>query len=107
MKQRRRPQYLEIYSHQYYDERVRHKVQAEIKDNGFTRKEILTTIKQLTAEAFKDEPTELKESIYAEAEALKSVKKTDELELEEDRTPESYAEYVQDYKLYYTLRTHM
>jgi hypothetical protein len=107
MKQRRRPQYLEIYSRQYYDERVRHKVQAEIKDKGFTRKEILTTIKRLTAEAFEDEPTELKESIYAEAEALKSVKKTDELELEEDRTPESYAEYVQDYKLYYTLRTHM
>jgi hypothetical protein len=40
----------------------------------------------------------LKEKIYAEAEALKSVKKTDELKSEEVRTPESYAEYVQDYK---------
>jgi hypothetical protein len=104
MKQHRRPQCLEIYSRQYYDERVRHKVQAEIKDKGLTRKEVLSTIKRLTAEAFEAEPAELKEKIYAEAEAFKGVKKTDELESEKDRTPESYAEYVQDYKQpYYKL----
>jgi hypothetical protein len=40
----------------------------------------------------------LKEKIYAEAEALKSVKKTDELKSEKDRTPESYTKYIADYK---------
>jgi hypothetical protein len=94
MKQHRRPKYLEIYSWQYYDDCVRHKVRAKIKDKGFTRKEILTTIKRLTAATFEDESVELKEKIYAEAEALKTIKKQDEIELEDDHTPQSYAEYV-------------
>jgi hypothetical protein len=90
MKPHRRPQYLEIYFRQYYDEHVHDKVQAEIKDKGLTRKEVLTTIKRLTAEAFEAESTELKDAIYAEAAA----KKTEELQSEEVHTPESYAAYV-------------
>jgi hypothetical protein len=90
MKQHRRPQYLEIYSRQYYDERVREKVKAEIKDKGLTRKQVLSTIKRLTAKAFEAESTELRETIYAEAAAAK----TNEPQSEEARTPESHTEYV-------------
>ena len=96
MKQHPRPQYLEIYSCQYYNECVHDKVQAEIKDKGLTQKEVLTTIKRLTAEAFEAESTELKETIYAEAAAMKSTQKSDQRQSEEAHTLESYAAYVQD-----------
>jgi hypothetical protein len=96
MKPHRRPQYLKIYSRQYYDERVRDKVQAEIKNKGLTRKEVLTTIKHLTTEAFEAESMEVKDAIYAEAAAMKSAKKSEEPQSEEVHTPESYAAYVQD-----------
>ena len=96
MKQHHRPQYLEIYPRQYYNKRVHDKVQAEIKDKGFTQKEVLTTIKHLTAEAFKAESTELKEPIYAKVAAMKSTQKSDQRQSEEAHTPESYAVYIQD-----------
>ena len=90
MKPHCRPQYIEIYSCQYYDKCVRDKVRAEIKDKGLTRKKVLMTIKQFTAEVFEAELTELKNAIYAEAAA----KKTEEPKSEEVHTPESYAAYV-------------
>jgi hypothetical protein len=93
MKPQRRPQHLEIYSRQYYIDRVRDKVKAEIKDKGLTQKQVLSTIKRLTAEAFEAESTELKEAIYAEAAAGK-LARSDDSRTEEVNTPESYAMYV-------------
>jgi hypothetical protein len=93
MKQHRRPQYLEIYSRQYYNERVRDKVKAEIEDKGLTRNQVLSTIKRLTAETFEAESAELKKTIYAEAAAIKNAN-TDEPQSEEAHTPQSYAAYV-------------
>jgi hypothetical protein len=93
MKPQRRLQYLEIYSRQYYNERVCDKVKAEIKDKGLTQKQILSMIKRLTAEAFEAEIPELKEAIYAKAAATK-IARTQDSQSEEVNTPESYATYV-------------
>jgi hypothetical protein len=92
MKPRRRPQHIEIYSRQYYKDHVRDRVKAEIENKGLSRKEILGTIKRLTAEAFEAEDPELKERIFAQAAAMKNAPADDEEAADGNPTPESYAE---------------
>lgn len=93
-KSRRRLKAVEIYSRHYYESRVREGVKKEIKDRGFTGKQLLAVVKRRTRKAFDDEDEDTREEIYKILEANKLI----ELDTPDDGkpTPESMDRYVRN-----------
>lgn len=62
---------LEVYSHRYYKERVKGKVQAEVDRLQLAKDKRLPLIRKITREVFENESPEVQAEIFAEAERQK------------------------------------
>jgi hypothetical protein len=90
----RSQQPLEVYSRQFYKEKVQHLVKAEVVEKNIPKREQLGIVKKFTKAAFEAEPEDVRNAIFAEASALKvenNLRKAQAQKAEADISPEGYA----------------
>lgn len=91
------PQPIEIYSHQFYKEKIQPLVKAEVEENNVQKRDQLGVIKTLTKAAFEAEPEDIWAAIIAQASALKTenaLRKAQARNAEPDLSPQGYAKYA-------------
>jgi hypothetical protein len=90
----RSQQPIEVYSRQFYKEKIQHLVKAEVSEKNIPKRDQLGIVKAFTKAAFEAEPEGVRNIIFAQASALKAenaARKAQALKSEADASPEGYA----------------
>jgi hypothetical protein len=90
----RSQQPVEIYSQQFYKEKIQHLVKAEVSEKNIPKHEQLGVVKAFTRAAFEAESEDVRNEIFAQASILKAenaARKAHALKSEVDASPEGYA----------------
>lgn len=88
---------VEVYSRQFYKEKVQPLVAIELTENDVPKNKKLSVVKKHTKAAFDAEPKEVREAIFAQANSLKAenaARRAEARKSEAEGSPENYATYV-------------
>ncbi|KAF9455599.1 hypothetical protein BDZ94DRAFT_1315811 [Collybia nuda] len=89
---------VEVYSRQFYKERVKPQVVSELAGIEKSKGETLELIKQKTKQAFDAEPEEIRQAIFAQANALKienAARRAQARKSVTEHSPQSYATAIE------------
>lgn len=88
---------VEVYSRQFYKEKIKPLVTTELAENEVSKSEKLGIVKKVTRAAFDAESEDVREAIFAQANALKAenaARRADARKSESNPSPEGYARHV-------------
>lgn len=85
---------VEVYSRQFYEEKVQMLVTAELKSNNIPQRKKLNVVKNFTKATFDAEPKDVHDAIFARADMFKvenAARQAEAQKSKENVSPEGYA----------------